>query len=1125
VAQTGIDAARVQVLGPVRVTGPEGVVDVPGVNGKALIVSLVLARGAVVSVASLVDDIWQDDPPRNARAALQTLVSRVRASCGDDLIESLAGGYRLGTDAVDLWLAGAARRGEPGADLGDTELAARLRETADGMRVRALEERVADALSSGAPDDAVSAAQALAAAAPYDERAQAQLMRSLAAAGRHGEALRAFADFRQRLDDELGARPGAELVALNAELLQQEDAPRPAAAPRPSGLHIGIRAAPNALIGRDADIAALESLMATSRLTTILGPGGLGKTRLAQELARRAAQRTPGVVVVELAGIRENDDVPLAVAAAFGIGEVGSARVSLRDPIMLLEVRTRIRAALSERETLLVLDNCEHVIEGAAYLVDQVLSEIPSVRVLATSRSPLQLTAESVYPLGSLAAADRGPAVELFMERARAARPGAALPLDAVARLCEHLDGLPLAIELAAARIRSMSVDEIERRLGNRFALLRGGDRSAPERHRTLIAVIDWSWNLLSESERRMLRRLSRFVDGFSAGAADAVADADADAGADAGESRLAPAGSARSASAAREPAESSLSASHADDLDALVLQSLVSVAETPAGLRYRMLETVREFGDMALVDAGEDALVASAQAGWARAFSLDFLAALPTSRQSEAIRALGAEHDNLVVVLRAAGEAEDAATAVPVFAALLFHWLIRNQFREALSFAPLVAGFAAGDELPADAPDATAVTLLFATIMGIAGSRMPQPGDPRLERSPAADMPPELSQFAGIPPMSLLRAGVRAGIRMRRLVRSGAVAPWLAGIIELLIGAAREQHLAETRLTTLIESDDEALRVIGNVFSSFLVENLGELETAERHALAAWEGAVRLGLDWMAGQAARSMAQLVSQEDRPAETLEWIERGTERLTAIGAVEDISQSDWIAAINRLKLGRRDGVAEAFDRFAHDEEGDDFDGFDMRAIGWTGFAELAAADGRTDEAVESYRAAVGVFGGARPGRPALGGWYLISGAAALAASVYFDRRDAAGLELARGIRINARVAMRGRSGPRSGPESMDRPVSATAGLGIAIWLLGMPDATGAQQAAAAELLALAERMHSRQDLPVLVRERAVALAERTAGASTLAEARARVAALPGLEACAARLDELLRVTRF
>jgi len=1106
VAKTGVDAARVQVLGPVRVAGPAGVVDVPGVNGKALIVSLVLARGAVVSVASLIDDIWQDDPPRNARAALQTLVSRVRAVCGDDLVESLAGGYRLGPDSVDLWLPGAERRGEPGADLGDTELAARLRETADGARVRALEGRVADALASGIPDDAVEAARALAAAAPFDERAHAQLMRALAAAGRRGEALRAFAEFRQRLDDELGGRPGAELVALNAELLRDEPAAPDARAPhagRPpvSRLAVGLRAAPNALIGRDADVAALEELMRHARLTTILGPGGLGKTRLAQELAHRAAQTTPGVVVVELAGIREPDDVPLAVAAAFGIGEVGAARVSLRDPILLLEVRTRIRAALAERETLLVLDNCEHVIEGAAHLVDQVLSETPSVRVLATSRSPLQLGAESVYPLGSLAASDHGPAVELFVDRARAARPGAALPLDAVARLCEHLDGLPLAIELAAARIRSMSVDEIERRLGNRFALLRGGDRGAPERHRTLIAVIDWSWNLLSESERRMLRRLSRFTDGFSAEAAAAVALA---------------AGSAGFSAAADEAAR--LAA--ADDLDALVLQSLVSVAETPAGLRYRMLETVREFGDMALVDAGEDALVASAQARWARAFALDVLAALPTSSQSEAIRRLGAEHDNLVVVLRSAGEAGDAATAVPVFGALLFHWLIRNQFREALSFAPLVAELTAGGPLPDDAPDAAAVTLLFAAIMGVAGSRMPRRDSPR-----APQLPPELEGLTAVSPTALLRSGVRAGLRMRALVRSGAVSPWLAGIIELLLGATRDRAFAEQSLRHLTGSDDETLRVLGNVFASFLVENTGDLAGAERHARAAWDGAVRLRLDWMAGQAARALAQLCSQEGRSAETLEWVERGRTHFTAIGAVEEIAQSDWIAAVNRLKLGRRDGVAEAFERFAHEEQqGDDFDAADVRAIGWSGLAELAAAEGDAQRAVEHYRTAVGVYG-ARPPATGGGGWYLLSGAAAVAASVYAGCRDDDALELARAVRQGARLAMRGRAGPRSGPESMDRPVSATAGLGVAIWLLGMPQATAPQQTAAAELIALAERMHSRQDLPMLERERAVALAERVLGASALTAARERIAALPDLAACAARLDRVLRAARF
>ncbi|MFC4242048.1 BTAD domain-containing putative transcriptional regulator [Gryllotalpicola reticulitermitis] len=1299
-AKTGVGAARVQVLGPVRVSTPGGaIVDVPGTNGKALIVSLVLAKGAVVSVGSLVDDIWQDEPPRNARAALQTLVSRVRAVAGDELIEYVAGGYRLGTDAVDLWVPGAARRGEPGADLGDTELADRLRETAHAVRTRALESRVTDALNSGASTAAVDAARSLAAAAPFDEHAQLLLMRALAADGRRSEALHVFADYKQRLGDELGARPGPELVAANAALLRgnagspdtsgdastgagtgadpgadadlglrgaaapgtapvpgtalapgTEPAPRTRTGPgtasstgtgtgtststststgtsdhagrpqasawggpdpssadenrpartAPKRVAIGLRAAPNQLIGRDSDVAALEELMRSSRLTTILGPGGLGKTRLAHELANRAAQTTPGVVVVELAGIREAEDVPLAVAATFGIGEVGSARVSLRDPIMLLEVRTRIRAALAERETLLVLDNCEHVIEGAAQLVDQVLSEVPSVRVLATSRAPLQLGAESVYPLGSLSANDsRGPAVELFVERARAARPGAALPLDAVARLCEHLDGLPLAIELAAARIRSMSVDEIERRLSNRFALLRGGDRSAPERHRTLIAVIDWSWNLLTESERRMLRRLSRFPDGFSAAAATDVAVAEGsvaptdaaptDAAAAAGEEGAADPADAADAADAADPADaarvtragtaasrtdvtgaavatgvkSATNATNAtsrnppvteearvqasDDLDALVTQSLVSVSEGRAGLRYRMLETVREFGDMALVDAGEDTLVAAAQARWARGFCLDTLAALPTPGQTGAVRSLEVEHDNLVAVLRAAIEAEDADTIVPIFAALLFHWLVRNQFREALSFTPAVAELVAKSELPAGAPDAAAVTLLFATIMGVAGSRAPRPGSGRgpipsasephssgdLARRPGdraptiqrqqAQLPPEFEALNQLPAGELLRAGVRAGVRLRRLVRSGTVSPWLAEGTELMIAGAHSPHAAVVRLEQLRESRDEMVQLMAYLFSGVLTENSGDLERALGYAREAWTVAERLGLDWIAGQAAQLLANLTSQDNRPEESLAWAASARDHLTAIGAVEEINQSDWTAGINKLKLGRRDGVVAAFDRFVSDEHAaqqDGFDVFDVRAIGWAGLAEIAAVDGNTDEAIELYRRAVSVYG-ARPGVSATGAWYLISSAGAIAASVYLDRVDDATLAIWRSLRIGARVEVR----QRGGPDFVDRPVLATAALGLALGVLAFPQATDAQRTVAAELIALGDRMHSRQDQPMLVRERAFAFAERVLGESAVADARARTAARADLAACTARVDDLLRTTRL
>ena len=231
-----------------------------------------------------------------------------------------------------------------------------------------------------------------------------------------------------------------------------------------------------------------------------------------------------------------------------------------------------------------MLDNCEHLIEAVAELVAFLVSTTADLRVLTTSRAPLAIAAERVYLLGEL---DAGDAARLFSERAVAARPSVQLTGPLVTSIVARLDGLPLAIELAAARVRTMSLEEIDRRLEDRFALLRGGDRSAPDRHQTLLAVIDWSWNLLNAAERRALRRLALFHDGFTLDAAEAVLGDDA-----------------------------------VEAVQGLVDQSLLSVAETPAGGRYRMLETVREFGQMRLADAGEDAAARAAQRRWAAAYA-----------------------------------------------------------------------------------------------------------------------------------------------------------------------------------------------------------------------------------------------------------------------------------------------------------------------------------------------------------------------------------------------------------------------------------------------------------------------------------------------------------------------
>ena len=331
----------------------------------------------------------------------------------------------------------------------------------------------------------------------------------------------------------------------------------------------GLRFEATSLVGRDEDIRALRAAVREARVTSILGPGGLGKTRLAHLLGREAEQ--PVVHFVELVGVASPEDVVGEVGSALGVRDSVSGRRVLTAE-QRNDVRARIAQLLDQAPTLLILDNCEHVVEAVADLVAFLVASCRELRVVTTTRAPLAIAAERVFALGQLS---EDAAADLFAQRASAARPGVPLDDEAVRRVVRRLDGLPLAIELAAAKVRVMSVDDIDRRLDDRFALLRGGDRSAPDRHQTLIAVIDWSWNLLTEAERRALRWLSVFHDGFTL------------------------AGGRRPARLRRARRSS----------QSLVDQSLLTRDRRPAGtVRYRMLETVREFGRMQLVGAGEDA-------------------------------------------------------------------------------------------------------------------------------------------------------------------------------------------------------------------------------------------------------------------------------------------------------------------------------------------------------------------------------------------------------------------------------------------------------------------------------------------------------------------------------------
>lgn len=1081
-----------------------------GVLGKSLIVALVLARGSL-SVPSLVSDLWDDAPPRQERAALQTLVSRVRTVTADGLLESTPSGYALGIDddATDLGLARrhlerarsadraqdaataaaetaaalALWRGEPGIELGGTPLADELGRTAAAIHDELLLLRARASRLLGDPEAAIDDLHRLADAAPLDEHIHLELMRALDAAGRRSDALRVFAEVKESLLDRLGTRPGPELVAFNAALLVEDDAPPPPVAP--SRVRIGLRAAPNALIGREYDLDALEDLIATSRLTTILGAGGLGKTRLAQEIGHRAV-RIPAVVFVELASVRTGDDVTLAIASTLGIRE--AAAIRLAAPGASVDLRSRILGVLGERETLLIMDNCEHIVDAAAVWIADILESVGTVRVLATSRAPLAIGAEHVYPLDSLSSrprdaggsvhpvgsrdpgtgtttdpgTDRGPAVDLFVERARAARPGVVLPLDTIADLCERLDGLPLAIELAAARTRSMSVDEIARRLGNRFTLLTGGERTAPERHRTLLAVIDWSWNLLGRSERVLLRRLSRFPDGFSAEAAEVVSGDGA--------------------------------ATLLDDLEALVNQSLVTVSEdeTTGILRYRLLETVREFGELAIAEAGEGELVQQRMAGWARDFARDAVGRMNGREQVTQFRRVTSEQDNLVAVLRAALDAGDGATIVAVFATLGYYWSLRSAHTEVIAFAPGVLA-ALHDWEPADDRERIDAVAVYAMIGGT---------------------------FLFID----RRSSLRAIVRLKR-ARGGRTLPdsrldALASAVSL----GGRPGPSVTLMETFRESADPGLAAMGNLLLAQLAENGGELEDALTGAQRAWTKAVAAEDAWSMASAAQSLAQVNSELAHPAEAIMWAERAQFGFGELQAAGDVRQVDWIIAINAVTLGDLDRGRELLEHYLRDQDDTGFDYVDYLGVAYAGLAEVAIAEGDDAEAVRLFTQAVGIFGASNA---LTNPWLVILAGDALLALGRISTRSPSVVgadtiaELARELRRRMLVNHLLQSW------YVDKPVVGSGMIGLAGWMLDPRTADGRDPSwvdSGLRLYALADRLNARQDLPSLHRDLLRAEIVAAWGAD-------RVDASVGAAAELSRADaepaafELLRSLRF
>ncbi|HZE40042.1 MAG TPA: BTAD domain-containing putative transcriptional regulator [Stackebrandtia sp.] len=638
--------------------------EVAGQRLRALLALLADDLRAGCGAARLVEGLWPLDRPANPTKALQVLVSRARSQLGADLIARTASGYRLTVEAerVDASaiqrLSGEASRLARGGDhTAALSAAERGLELWDGAmdetatvddplvalrmdrldahqalrRVRAL------ALARlGRYDEALESLADLVSQHPRDEELLAELLRCEAETAGRAAALSRYDAYRRGLRDDLGTDPGPALRELHQWLLREST----------PVVRQGIAHEPNPLVGRDGDITAVLEALRTSRVTSIVGPGGLGKTRLVNAVARRAPHRV--VQVVALAGVETDAAVTSEVVSALGASD---AWPSPRHRLAATDALASIVQGLGSDPALLVLDNCEHVLGGAADLVGRLISMSANLQVLTTSRAPLGLSSETVYPLPELSTAT---AVDLFTQRVRAVRPDAELPADAVYQLCQHLDGLPLAVELAAARVRVMSVPDILSRLADRFALLRGGPRDAPRRHHTLSAVVDWSWNLLDADAQAAMRMLSIFVDGFTAGAAASMVDGDA-----------------------------------LDILENLADQSLLKVTETAAGTRFRMLETVREFAAAKRDAAGDTPDAVDALCAWARDLGHR---ANDSVFDIAAMRGLRVEQDNLARVLRIALDARDGRTLAATFAVVGGVWLTEAHYARVADLTPEVS-------------------------------------------------------------------------------------------------------------------------------------------------------------------------------------------------------------------------------------------------------------------------------------------------------------------------------------------------------------------------------------------------------------------------------------------------
>jgi len=917
--------------------------DVRGVRLRGLLARLALSAGRPVSVETLVDGLWGSEAP--SANALQSLVSRLRsglpATESSISVQSGPAGYTLtiGPDCVDalqfedlvrrgrgligsdpekahalLTQADKLWRGDALVDLRDLPFAAVEADRLAELRLAAVEDLAEAAVSCGHARERITELERLAVAHPLRERVHELLIRALYADGRQAEALAAYERVRATLAEELGADPGTRLRELHVAVLRGDSVDPSATVVQAQGApapHSNLRAPMTSFVGRREEVTELARLLSDgTRLVTMVGPGGAGKTRLATETGRTLVQQSgDGIWFVELAPLGDAADVAPAVLSALGASEyVEPPPTTIGKHFPASRAATaRLVEVIADRRILLVLDNCEHLVQEVAGLVDSLLAACPRLRVLTTSREPLSIPGEHLHPVGPLELPPEGsvddeyPALQLFVDRARAVRPDFALTdanREAAAEICRRLDGMPLAIELAAARLRALTPTQIVDRLTDRFRLLTSGSRTALPRHQTLRAVVEWSWELLDSDEQAIARRLSLFSGGATLEAAEQVCSDD------------------------NLPPEAVLGV-----LASLVDKSLVEAAAGDRSVRYRMLETVRAYGAEQLKQAGEYDRFRHAHTMYFSRLLRQARPKLRTGEQIQWIARLTAENENLLDALRNAIDSGSARTALQLVSVLGEYWNMSGRPAEAVTWMQAALAVP-GPSVPIDR--ASALMLYSLGSMSSGGE------------DPAATFGTAIRGLAEVRWLSRRHPQVR-----RSGVGMFTNAVW-AMVRRDKAGCFRELEAAR-------EHDDPWVRNMAVMMSAMFRENEGDVDQMAADLAIALDGFRTLGDRWGTSMALRGLSSYQGNQGDHEGALASLEEALRLIGELGTTEGVAQLLGASAINRIELGDIDGARADLQRALQLSEETGSRG--GQAMSYLGMSRIARRTGRLDEAKE------------------------------------------------------------------------------------------------------------------------------------------------------------------------